>query len=36
MNDRRLSSAYEIKRAAVDETGMFEGMASWGDDKSCA
>jgi uncharacterized protein len=28
MNDRRLSSAYEIKRAAVDETGMFEGMAS--------
>ena len=28
MNDRRLSPAFEIKRAAVDESGMFEGIAS--------
>ena len=28
MTDRRLSPAFEIKRAAVDESGMFEGYAS--------
>jgi HK97 family phage prohead protease len=28
MNDLRLSPAFEIKRAAVDETGTFEGYAS--------
>jgi uncharacterized protein len=28
MNDRRLSPAFEIKRAAVDDAGTFEGMAS--------
>jgi uncharacterized protein len=28
MNDRRLSPAYDFKRAAVDESGMFEGIAS--------
>jgi len=28
MNDRRLSPAFEIKRAAVDDTGTFEGYAS--------
>jgi HK97 family phage prohead protease len=28
MNDRRLSPAFEIKRAAIDEAGTFEGIAS--------
>lgn len=28
MTDRRLSSVFEIKRAAVDDAGTFEGVAS--------
>ena len=28
MTDRRLSPAFEIKRAAIDDTGTFEGVAS--------